>query len=117
MVRRSSVGRRKWSAMCGVMACTLIVGSVFAAAPQCDSSEKEVLMEKASRVGNLRTSVSGADMAPRVEGGVLTLAPEAILYSQLDNGSATQNATSQNFEAVYDAYDTMAADDFVVTGS
>src|SRR5262245_63274000 len=46
-----------------------------------------------------------------------SLTPEAILYSQLTNQSATDNTTSQNFEAAYDIYDTQAADDFVVTGS
>jgi hypothetical protein len=37
---------------------------------------------------------------------------ESILYSQLDNPGGSY--TSQNFEAVYDAYDSFAADDFLV---
>lgn len=39
----------------------------------------------------------------------------AVLYDQ--STSVNANATSQNFEAVYDAYDNQAADDFVVAGS
>jgi len=39
------------------------------------------------------------------------LAPQVVLlYNQLDNDGATAN-TSQNFEAVYDAYDTFLGDD------
>jgi len=37
----------------------------------------------------------------------------AVLYDQTANVNA--NATSQNFEAAYNAYDNQAADDFVVT--
>jgi hypothetical protein len=39
--------------------------------------------------------------------------PFAVLYDQ--STSIGTNATSQNFEAAYDAYDNQAADDFVVT--
>jgi subtilisin-like proprotein convertase family protein len=43
-------------------------------------------------------------------------APSLILYDQTDSPNA--NAfSSQNFESIYDAYDSQAADDFVVTGS
>src|SRR5262245_59485703 len=40
-------------------------------------------------------------------------APLAILYNQYDN-SGTVSLASQNFEAVYDAYDNQLADDFNV---
>jgi hypothetical protein len=37
----------------------------------------------------------------------------AVLYDQNDNDSGS-NVTSQNFESIYDAYDTQSADDFTV---
>jgi hypothetical protein len=40
-------------------------------------------------------------------------APQVILYNQLDNLGAN-GVSSQNFEAIYDAYDDFGADDFVV---
>jgi hypothetical protein len=40
-------------------------------------------------------------------------APSAVLYSQLDNPSGN-GAPDQNFEAALDAFDSIAADDFVV---
>jgi hypothetical protein len=39
--------------------------------------------------------------------------PDAVLYDQMDNDGGT-GVTSQNFEASFDAYDNMGADDFVV---
>lgn len=41
-------------------------------------------------------------------------APSAVLYSQLDNPSGN-GAPDQDFEAMFDAYDAIGADDFVVT--
>lgn len=41
-------------------------------------------------------------------------APAAVLYSQLDDPSG-DGVPDQDFEAAYDAYDSIAADDFVVT--
>ena len=49
----------------------------------------------------------------------LSLSPAthaAVLYSQLSNDTGSGTA-SQDFETVYDAYDSAGADDFVVTGS
>ena len=39
--------------------------------------------------------------------------PDAVLYDQMDNDGGT-GVTSQNFEASFDAYDGMGADDFKV---
>lgn len=39
--------------------------------------------------------------------------PEDVLYEQMD-GASTSSFTSQNFEAGYETYDNMGADDFVV---
>lgn len=39
--------------------------------------------------------------------------PTAVLYDQMDN-PATDNVTSQDFEAAFDSFDSQAADDFVV---
>ncbi len=41
-------------------------------------------------------------------------APAAVLYSQLDN-PAGNGVPDQDFEAGFDGYDSIAADDFVVT--
>ena len=42
-------------------------------------------------------------------------APAVVLYDQYDN-PGTNSTSSQNFEASFDAYDDMLADDFVVPG-
>jgi uncharacterized repeat protein (TIGR01451 family) len=55
---------------------------------------------------------------PGVAGGALQSprAPQAVLYDQTSN-PATNGAPDQDFEALYDAYDSEGADDFVVPAS
>lgn len=51
--------------------------------------------------------------APAGVSPAVKLMPAAVLYDQNDNQGAN-SVTSQNFEASFDVYDTMAADDFTV---
>jgi hypothetical protein len=53
------------------------------------------------------------DLAPAVPNFDDLVAPQAILHNQYNNQGAFA-INSQNFEAAYDAYDSFAADDFVV---
>jgi hypothetical protein len=72
------------------------------------------------------TSKAGQAKAPRVAGKLKTSspsprreappAPAAILWDQTDL-AATNASPDQDFEAIYDAYDCNAADDFVVPAS
>lgn len=52
-------------------------------------------------------------VAPAGDGVHVVDQTQAILYDQYDNQGANA-LTSQNFEAVYDAYDSFLADDFVI---
>jgi N-acetylneuraminic acid mutarotase len=52
---------------------------------------------------------AGGDLAPSKP-----VAPAVVLYDQYDN--PIQNATSQDFEPANDAFDTEAADDFIIPG-
>lgn len=61
----------------------------------------------------LMGSAAGAASRPAVGVNPADMAPQiVVLYNQLDNPGGAY--TSQNFEAVYDAYDSFGADDFFV---
>lgn len=60
----------------------------------------------ANAAGPAKSAATGVSPA-------IKLMPAAVLYDQNDNAGAN-GVTSQNFEASFDAYDTMAADDFTV---
>jgi len=60
----------------------------------------------ANAAGPVKSAATG--VSPAVK-----LMPAAVLYDQNDNAGAN-GVTSQNFEASFDAYDAMAADNFTV---
>ncbi len=66
------------------------------------------------------SAVAGAQMATEAGVGGIdgnhTSGSRALLWSQLGATPRGNGAPDQNFEASYDAYDSMGADDFVVTG-
>ena len=59
------------------------------------------------------TKTSGVTGVARLPIVPLPTRPQVILYDQLDN-PGTSSISSQNFEAVFNAFDDFAADDFVV---
>ncbi len=67
------------------------------------------------------SAVAGAQMATEagvggVDGNHNTSGSRALLWSQLGATPRGNGAPDQNFEASYDVYDSVAADDFVVSG-
>jgi hypothetical protein len=112
---------RIWT-LCSALILALAVTAALAVPPFTPDShktaeQKEWLIRHPAAM--LKTTLPPAEQAPveKMDGPSRSLVPEVVLYDQLTPASATANATSQNFEAIYDTYDTQAADDFVVTGS
>ena len=60
-------------------------------------------------------SMGAKNTTVRVHRPAKPAAPADVLYDQYDN-PGTNSTSSQNFEASFDAYDDMLADDFVVPG-
>lgn len=84
-------------AMAGLAVATLTAGPVAAAQP----AKSAAMVDR--------------DLAPAVPDwdDLAGVAPQAILYNQYNNSGAFAINT-QNFEAAYNAYDSFAADDFIV---